>query len=100
MPPHQCAAATAAGHQCTHIVYAAAETLCGIHRDKVTTRLSSPRSEPLSDASCVRGPRSMAPGTVPATSTFARVLTFRRYSGASILAACGQPWNIAGVLGT
>jgi len=61
---------------------------------------SSPRSEPLSDASCVRGPRSMAPGTVPATSTFARVLTFRRYSGASILAACGQPWNIAGVLGT
>jgi len=42
----------------------------------------------------------MAPGTVPATSTFARVLTFRRYSGASILAACGQPWNIADVLGT
>ena len=39
MPPHQCAAATAAGHQCTHIVYPAAETMCGIHRGKLNTRV-------------------------------------------------------------
>ena len=61
MPPHQCAAATAAGHQCTHIVYAAAETLCGIHRDKVTTRLFVPQVGAIER--CQLCPRAAVNGT-------------------------------------
>jgi len=38
MPNHQCAAATAAGHQCSNIIWGA-ETLCGIHRRVVNLRL-------------------------------------------------------------
>ena len=37
MPPQQCAAATAAGHQCTHNVWEG--TLCGIHRNNPRIRL-------------------------------------------------------------
>lgn len=60
MPPHQCAAATAAGHQCTHIVHAAAETLCGIHRDKLNTRLFI--NQPGGVQRCQLCPRVAAPG--------------------------------------
>ena len=38
MPPHQCAAATATGHQCTRNVWGA-DTLCGIHRGHANTRI-------------------------------------------------------------
>ena len=38
MPPHQCAAATASGHQCTRNVWGA-DTLCGTHVNKANTRL-------------------------------------------------------------
>ena len=37
MPPQQCAAATAAGHQCTHTVWEG--TLCGTHRNVPPERL-------------------------------------------------------------
>ena len=54
MPPHQCAAATAAGHQCTHIVYAAAETLCGVHQGKANTRLFAVQAGANQCRLCVR----------------------------------------------
>ena len=60
MPPHQCAAATATGHQCTRNV-CGADTLCGTHRAQVRVRIFADLPVP-EHPRCLNCTRNALPG--------------------------------------
>jgi len=61
MPPRQCAAATATGHQCTRDVWGT-DTLCGTHANKANTRLFATLPAP-EQPRCLRCTHNAVNGT-------------------------------------